>query len=231
MSSFFGKLSAAIVYPEFFPLGSSDVVLNIGCGQGAQAAIYAGSYARMVGVDVNDDRLRLGNRHFAELGIRAPYETVVGNVEVMPFHSASFDKVIAIDIVEHVKIPERMLAEAMRLLRSGGELLITFPAMHDRYVAVGYFIRHGAFPSAPVGWDPDAHNTAMGVSAWIRLVEGAGFGFIRARATTIFPPLHLYGIPRFWFTNRFVHTIDRFFCSIPMLMRAGQTVMCVFRKS
>lgn len=225
-----GKITAGRVYPEFFPLVPEDEVVNIGCGLGPQAAAYRNRYARMVGVDVNAARLASSMPVLAaSYGVRG-YETVCADVEDIPLPSASFDKAIAVDIAEHVRSPERMLAEAYRLLKPEGFLLVTFPAMHDKYGRLLSFFRPRRPVPVSAAWNPDAHNREFPLDEWVAITEAAGFSFVRSRATTMFPPFHLWGVPRFWFSNGIIHAIDRFFCGIPFVKRFGQTLMCVFKK-
>jgi SAM-dependent methyltransferase len=45
----------------------------------------------------------------------------------MPFADATFDAVYAIEVLEHVPDERQLLAEAMRVLRPGGRLILTTP--------------------------------------------------------------------------------------------------------
>lgn len=51
-----------------------------------------------------------------------------GDICAMPFPDASFDLVLATDIIEHVDDDETALAEIARVLRPGGRVLVTVPA-------------------------------------------------------------------------------------------------------
>ena len=226
-----GKLISGIVYPEFFPIQANEEVLNLGCGDGVQAVTYRGNFKRMVGVDVNQGRLATAQALCIERGVGG-FEPIIGDVEHVPLND-QFDKVIAIDIVEHVLHPDQMAKEMYRLLKPGGRALVTFPAMHDRWVALFRFIgrtvlRRKGKTIEKDGWDPDAHQRDLSISKWVSIIESSGLRCIASRATTMFPPLHLLGAPRFWFTNRFVHSIDKIFCQLPGIKNLGQTVMCIF---
>ena len=53
---------------------------------------------------------------------------VGGDATAMPFGNGAFDRVIAAEILEHVPLDQRALAEIARVLRPGGLLAVTVPA-------------------------------------------------------------------------------------------------------
>lgn len=229
-----GKVLSGRVYPEFFVINNSERVLNIGCGDGPQAVVYAGKYREMVGVDINCLRLESSKKLIEDLGIKN-YSTICANVESIPLPDKSFNKAIAIDIIEHVNSPEKICREAYRLIKDNGKLLITFPTMHDKYTKVfsligRYVLRRKHQDKTDKSWDPDKHNHDYPIRKWISLVSNCGFKLEKSRATTMFPPLHLYGVPRFWFYNDFIHFIDSLICVLPWIKNYGQSLVCAFQK-
>jgi len=52
---------------------------------------------------------------------------VVGDVPDFPFQSASFDTILAGEIIEHLEQPMQFLREARRLLQQGGRIVISAP--------------------------------------------------------------------------------------------------------
>jgi SAM-dependent methyltransferase len=233
-----GKILSGRVYPEFFPFEPGDRVVNIGSGSGPQAVVYRGKYRQMVGLDITFERLKTAQQTAAQEGIRN-FQNVCADVERLPLKSAAFDKAIAIDIIEHVRNPRVLCLEAHRVLKSGGKLLVTFPALHDHYVRtisrVARLIRGkkqtSSFDHPQETWHPDAHNQEFALPAWIALVEESGFRLLASRASTLFPPLHLYGVPRFWFSSDFIHRIDSYLCSTRLLKNYGQALVCAFEKT
>lgn len=229
---FEGKLKSSIVYPEFFPLSPEDRVVNLGCGVGPQVAIYKGEFREMTCVDLSEERLRQLSMFMQEQGI-TNFLPLKAPVESTGLSAASFEKALCIDIIEHLPNPEKLLLEVHRLLRFGGTALITIPVMHDRYVHIGKFFKRllgkknaTELPSGHL----DRHNSDISRRAWIALFSKSALRLKSVRATTLFPPLHLYGLPRFWFTVGWIHSLDRFFCSLPLVRRLGQTWMCILEK-
>jgi SAM-dependent methyltransferase len=93
--------------------------LEIGCGTGQFGRAFAQRGARMVGVDRSAAMLRAAVRH--------PTETLSlcrAEGEHLPFRIESFDLVALITVLEFVRDPRALLAEAWRVLRPGGRLAI-----------------------------------------------------------------------------------------------------------
>ncbi len=228
-----GKILSGIVYPEFFPIDREETVLNVGCGNGVQAVVYKGNFKKMVGVDINQERLDMSRLIMEKYHVKN-FETIYANVEKIPL-TKKFDKVIAIDIIEHLVNPENLVSEIYRFLKNDGKLLITFPAMHDKWENLFRFVgrkilrRKGKTIRKP-GWDPDAHQYKYNLKKWLSIMEEGNFSLVDSRASTLFPPLHYLGLPKFWFSNKLIHSIDSRLCRLPIIKNYGQALVCVFRK-
>lgn len=84
-------------------------VLDVGCGEKPYRSLFDGVAQRYVGMDVAE----------------GPHVDVVGSAEALPFEDASFDVVLCSQVLEHVEHPQRVIAEARRLLRPGGVMLLS----------------------------------------------------------------------------------------------------------
>jgi 2-polyprenyl-6-hydroxyphenyl methylase/3-demethylubiquinone-9 3-methyltransferase len=97
-------------------------VLDVGCGEGGFAAALARAEAEVVGIDVAAEPLRRARRRHPQLDLRQ-----VQAEGAWPLQDASFDAVWAGEVIEHVADTAGWLSELRRVLRSGGELLLSTP--------------------------------------------------------------------------------------------------------
>lgn len=92
---------------------AGETLLDAGCGTGANLAL-AGDAVRKLGIDIHIEELTRG--------------MLQGDAQSLPLQSSSVDVVLALDVLEHVD-DDAMLAEVARVLRRGGRLIATVPAV------------------------------------------------------------------------------------------------------
>ncbi len=102
------------------PLGD---LLDIGCGRGRLLKLLASRANRAVGVDL-DARARRDARAELMLAGLPNCSLRHGDMYRLDFADASFDTIILDDVLATAAEPRRALAEARRLLKSTGRLLI-----------------------------------------------------------------------------------------------------------
>ncbi len=91
-------------------------VLDLGCGAGFLSNYLAARGHRVRGLDADAESLAVA-RAYDRSG-NARYQR--GDACALPYPDASFDVVCAMDLLEHVEDPERLVAEAGRVLAPGG---------------------------------------------------------------------------------------------------------------
>jgi phosphatidylethanolamine/phosphatidyl-N-methylethanolamine N-methyltransferase len=99
-------------------------VLEVGVGTGISLPDYARS-CRITGVDISEPMLAKARERVARFGLRNVEQIMVGDAERLAFEDDSFDSVVAQYVVTAVPNPERALDEFARVVRPGGEIIIT----------------------------------------------------------------------------------------------------------
>jgi len=121
-------------------LGSAapGIVGDFGCGAGGMFEALR-QFGDVVGIDVSP----LAVAVCRSKGYRG---LAIGTLQNLPIRPQSLDLVGMTDVLEHVKDDEQAIRECLRVLKPGGLLLLTVPALrwlyneHDR--ALGHFRRY-----------------------------------------------------------------------------------------
>ena len=141
-------------------------VLDAGCGEGVLVDEYAGRLA-IEGIDPNygSERVR------------------TGSLTALPFEDAIFDRALCLDVLEHLTFDEqpRALAELFRVLKPGGDLLVSIPNLAHLQSRV-HFLLQGRLIRTASEFKHPGDRPAVD---YIELARRAGFE-LTAR-TGIFP--------------------------------------------
>jgi SAM-dependent methyltransferase len=106
---------------------AGDAVLDVGCGTGGEVRKLAGIVGRsgrVVGLDRSAELIGQARARCAEVN-GAGTEFVVGDADELPFADETFDACRADRTLQHVTHPDRALAEMVRVVRSGGRVVVT----------------------------------------------------------------------------------------------------------
>lgn len=141
-------------------------VLDAGCGEGVLVEDYASRLA-IVGVDAN----------YASAHVQP------GSLTALPYPNASFDRALCLDVLEHLPFAEQSLAlsELFRVLRPGGELLVSVPNLAHLQSRVHFLLRGRLIRTA----SEQKHPGDRPVGEYLELARRAGFELLSRRG--IFP--------------------------------------------
>jgi ubiquinone/menaquinone biosynthesis C-methylase UbiE len=139
--------------------GRGNRVLDVGCGPGfyiTELLPTLGPEGAVVGVDPSRDMLTVAAERAGE---RANVELLEGSATALPVASSSFDRALAVQVLEYVHDIPAALREIRRALRAGGRLVAwdidwatvswhaLSPELMRRVLAV--FDNHVVHPSVP----------------------------------------------------------------------------------
>lgn len=111
---------------DWLAIVPSDDVLDVGCSDGyiLDRLAARSAFRRGVGVDLSRTAVSAAR---ALAGDRRNISFTQGSVDMLPLGDASFDKVIANELIEHVPDDERVFAELARVTRPGALVYMTAP--------------------------------------------------------------------------------------------------------
>ena len=105
------------------------VVGDLGCGTGQLTAAVAPFVAKVVAVDASAAMLQAAKKRlqrFDNVDLRR------GELESLPIDDARLDAATMMLVLHHVPEPDRAMAEAARVLKPGGRLVLVDMLPHDR---------------------------------------------------------------------------------------------------
>ena len=152
--------AASGLYPGILAmagLSEGESVVDIGTGRGelVAAAIELGA-ARATGVDYSPAAVDLARQTLAARALDERAAVVLADARAIPLDGGTADLVTMLDVVEHLDRAELdvALAEALRLLRPGGRLLIH--TMPNRLVYdLTYRVQRAVWPPRWSRWPKD----------------------------------------------------------------------------
>jgi len=143
---------ASAVLGKIHPKGH---LLDIGCGTGLFLERYLGegTSRTAAGIDISPGMIKKAQERYPDLSY------VVGNAELLPFESESFDSISSLLAFSYLQNPGRSLMDCNRVLVPGGRLAVctlgkniftsSLPALYSigarmkiRRVGVGSFAEH-----------------------------------------------------------------------------------------
>lgn len=175
---------------------AGDRVLDLGCGFGRHAFEAARRGALVVALDTGADEVDQVRSTFGamieegELPAEYPTMVVQSDALSLPFADASFDRVIASEVLEHIPDDSAAMCELARVLRPGGSMAVTVPrcvpeainwALSDEYhdTPGGHvrIYRRSTLERrlSDAGLDPIGHHHAHGLHSpywWLRCLVG-----------------------------------------------------------
>jgi len=141
-------------------------VLDAGCGEGVLVDEFK-SQLSIVGVDPN----------------YSSESVTKGSLAALPYEAVSFDRALCLDVLEHLTFSEQVpaLAELFRVVRPGGELLVSVPNLAHLQSRVHFMLRGRLIHTANTAKHPGDRPAGE----FIELAERAGFRLTKREG--IFP--------------------------------------------
>lgn len=164
--TYVAKLAFVKQYLEALPPATR--VLDAGCGEGVLVEAYA-------------DRLKIEglDENYSSRFVRR------GSLLALPYETASFDRVLCLDVLEHLSFADqpRALAELRRVVSPTGELLVSVPNLAHLQSRINLILRGRLIRTA----SELKHPGDRPLAEYRQLAERAGFDVVEVSG--IFPTL------------------------------------------
>jgi len=162
--TYLAKLDAVRRYLAALPRATR--VLDAGCGEGVLVEEFHDRLA-IEGIDPNYSSERVTR----------------GSLLKLPSQDAAFDRALCLDVLEHLTFAEQpvALAELFRVIKPGGELLVTVPNLAHLQSRVHFLLRGRLIRTANLAKHPGDRP----VGEYIDMARACGFRLIERRG--IFP--------------------------------------------
>jgi 2-polyprenyl-6-hydroxyphenyl methylase/3-demethylubiquinone-9 3-methyltransferase len=103
---------------------AGKTVLDVGCGGGILSEAMAARGAKVLGIDMGEEPLRVAELHTLESGVEVDYRRT--SVEALADERpGSFDVVTCMELLEHIPDPSSVIDACARLVRPGGHCFMS----------------------------------------------------------------------------------------------------------
>ncbi len=163
-------------------------LLDVGTGTGRMIELLGPDAAQAIGIDRSSEMLRLARVKLEAAGI--PSSLRQADMYALPLADGSADSVVIHQVLHYAQNPASALAEAARVLRPGGRLLVVDFAAHDRedLRTRDAHLRLGFTDEAMAGWfgaaglEPDLTEHLAGGELTVTLWRGVKQGALERQA-------------------------------------------------
>lgn len=100
-------------------------ILDVGCGGGLLSEALAQEGATVIAIDSSAAAIEDAQRHAAGQNLALDYQ--IADATRLPLADASFDVVMASEVLEHLEDVQTVLAEVSRVLKKGGRFIFDTP--------------------------------------------------------------------------------------------------------
>jgi len=146
-------------------------ILDIGCADGTfSKIIFDKSKAnRLIGIDVLKSSVDWANEHWGKIG---KMKFRIDDANNLNFNNAVFDAVFALEVLEHVAKPRKVLFEIKRILKKDGYAVFLVPSDSLLFRTIWFFWLH----FYPRGWVwRNTHIQTYRNNYLLKISEEAGF--------------------------------------------------------
>jgi len=216
----------ALAITKLFPKMKDEKVLDVGCGGGFYSLIAAKKGAQdIIGVDMEKICVKATRLNLYK-NMTLSNDGIVADCTNLPFANGTFNLILCIDVVEHIKHDKKLIRELFRILKSEGFLVISSQnSFSINFLLEGFYqriIRRKKW----MGWDP-THIRFYNPKSFFNLFKN--FRVLKI-VGTYYVPYNIIGLK---FLREIIVTVNEFFeskCDQSPWNFCGWGIACLLKK-
>lgn len=155
--------------PEYFKfLRKTDIVLDLGCHRAKRTLKISKHVKKIIGVDIDKNLFGDALKEIKINKIKNLKLQCLNAEDKLPFEDGYFDKVIFLDVLEHLNNRDTALKEIRRILKKNGMLVASVPNKNTNWKMIQQ--KAGIFYFS----DPD-HKIEFSKKSFINILNKNGF--------------------------------------------------------
>lgn len=161
---------------------SSDLVLDLGCSNGQHTIKTSKKCKKITGVDYDKFQLDIAKKSSQDKNLKNVQFIKLDLEKKFPFKNNSFNKVLALDILEHLNRRKHFLLEIKRVLKPHGIVFLAVPNKNTSWKKLQKKFGLNYYS------DPD-HKIEYSLNEIKKVLSQAGFRIINLRPIVFDTPL------------------------------------------
>jgi 2-polyprenyl-3-methyl-5-hydroxy-6-metoxy-1,4-benzoquinol methylase len=198
-------------------------ILEVGCGSGRYTSVLGYTGNDITGIDFNEELLKGARERINELGFNNVQLQYADAFQYLKHNRGKFDIILALDVIEHMRDPQKFCNLAHDSLSDNGVLGIIVPNGYSLAELGSHtfsdLINEKVFKREfPEGW---IHIQRFSLRSIKKIVKNADFNNISVKNTFCLTPLFIFG-----FRGRLALYNIKIADSFPSFLAGGWLLFC-----
>lgn len=161
---------------------ANDLVLDLGCGGGQHSIRVAGKCKKIIGVDYSQRQLEIAKNSARDKKIKNIKFIKLDLERKLPFKNNSFNKILCLDVLEHLNKRKQLLMEIKRVLKPKGIFFTSLPHKNTSWKKIQRKVGLNSYT------DPD-HKVEYSLNEIKKLFSKTGFKILKVKPIVFDTPL------------------------------------------
>lgn len=103
---------------------ANDVILDAGCGSGVYSLECSIKETKVISIDISCRNVHHALKAVKQVNLCNKVQFIVADICSLPFRDNSFDKILCVDVLEHIENNLKAFRSFSRVLKKAGNLIL-----------------------------------------------------------------------------------------------------------